>query len=135
MRPSPRPWLGVGALLLAAAVMPTWAQEAADARQGETPVRGVDVPRETEAPEEAAALGGTTQGVEALRQQWAAERDELVAEQQRTEDELAALRELNADLEDDRQIRWMLIGGGLVLVGLVLGVIVKSRPQRRDAWQ
>ena len=134
MRPLPRPWLGVCALLLAAAVMPTWAQEA-DARQGETAGRGVDVPREAEAPEEATALGATTQGVEALRQQWAAERDELVAEQQRTEDELAALRELNADLEDDRQIRWMLIGGGLVLVGLVLGVIVKSRPQRRDAWQ
>lgn len=134
MRRSRRPWLGVAGLLLTAAAMPTWAQEAEDARQEETPVRSVDVPREIEATEDAGAPGGTAQGAR-TSQQWAAERAELVGEQRRTEDELAALRQLNAELEDDRQIRWMLIGGGLVLIGIVLGVLIKSRPQRRDAWQ
>jgi SH3 domain protein len=57
------------------------------------------------------------------------------------------LRDLNArlraeldDLLDERdrlldnaQQRWLLIGGGLVLLGLLLGAIFKSRP-RRSAW-
>lgn len=132
MRQLQSPWLGVAALLLTAAALPTWAQEAEDARQGEAPVPRVDVPREIEAPEQAGAAGRTTQ---AAQQQWEAERAELVARQRRTEDELAALRVLNADLEDDRQLRWMLIGGALMLIGIVLGVLIKSRPQRRDAWQ
>ena len=132
MRRLQSPWLGVAALLLAAAALPTWAQEAEDTRQGETPVPRVDVPAEIETPEEAGAPDRTTQ---AAQEQWEAERAELVAAQRRTEDELAALRVLNADLEDDRQLRWMLIGGGLMLVGIVLGVLIKSRPQRRDAWQ
>ena len=95
----------------------------------------VDLPREIEARQEAGTLGGTTQGAQTLQQHWNAERAELVAEQRRIEGELAALRELNADLEDDRQMRWMLVGGGLVLIGIVLGVLIKSRPQRRDPWQ
>lgn len=127
------PWLGVAALALTAAALPTWAPEAEDARQGEPPVAGVAVPRGIEAQE--AETAPATQDARALQRQWAAERAELVAEQRRTEEELAAVRELNADLEDDRQIRWMLIGGGLVLTGLILGVLIKSRPQRRDAWQ
>ena len=129
-----RRWLVVAALLLAAAAVPTFAPEAEDVSQDETPVPSADVPREIEAPQEAEA-GAAPQAARALQEQWDAERAELLAEQQRTEEELAALRELNADLEDDRQIRWMLIGAGLVLVGLVLGVLIKSRPQRRDAWQ
>jgi len=36
-------------------------------------------------------------------------------------------------LEDNARERWLLIGGGLVLIGLVLGFAVKSRP-RRSAW-
>ncbi|MDE0693560.1 MAG: hypothetical protein OXI55_15130 [Gammaproteobacteria bacterium] len=132
MRRFQSPWLGVAALLLTAAALPTWAQEAEDARQGDTAVPRVDVPREIATPEEGGAPDRTTQ---AAQQQWEAERAELVAAQRRTEDELAALRVLNADLEDDRQLRWMLIGGGLMLIGIVLGVLIKSRPQRRDAWQ
>ncbi len=132
MRRLPGPWLGAAALLLAAAALPAWAQEAEDARRAETLVPSVDAPREMEAPEEAGAPDGTMQ---AAQRQWEAERAELVAAQRRTEDELAALRVLNADLEDDRQLRWMLIGGGLMLIGIVLGVLIKSRPQRRDAWQ
>ena len=80
-------------------------------------------------------MEGTIQGARALQQRWNAERAELVAEQRRVEDELATLRELNADLEDDRQIRWMLVGGGLVLLGILLGVLIKSRPQRREPWR
>jgi SH3 domain protein len=36
-------------------------------------------------------------------------------------------------LEENVQERWLLIGGGLVLVGLLGGVAIKSRP-RRSAW-
>jgi len=36
-------------------------------------------------------------------------------------------------LRDNVQQRWLLIGAGLVLTGLLLGVIIKSRP-RRSAW-
>lgn len=36
-------------------------------------------------------------------------------------------------LRDNTQQRWLLIGGGLVLLGLLLGLSVKSRP-RRSAW-
>lgn len=94
-----------------------------------------DVPRETEVPRDAVAMAPISQYERALQEQWDAERDGLVAERRRTEEELAALRELYADLQSDRQIRWMLAGGGLVLVGLVLGVLIKSRPMRRDPWQ
>lgn len=38
-----------------------------------------------------------------------------------------------SNLEDNAQQRWLMIGGGLVLVGLILGIIIKSRP-RRSAW-
>lgn len=58
-----------------------------------------------------------------------------------------ALTEANAELQeklDERRAgqgdprqhveqQWMLIGAGLLLVGLLLGVAIKSRP-RRDAW-
>jgi len=36
-------------------------------------------------------------------------------------------------LEDNVQQRWLMIGAGLVLIGLVLGVSIKARP-RRSAW-
>ena len=36
-------------------------------------------------------------------------------------------------LEDNVQERWLLIGGGLVLAGLLIGVAIKARP-RRSAW-
>jgi SH3 domain protein len=36
-------------------------------------------------------------------------------------------------LQDDAQQRWLLIGGGLVLGGLLAGVALKSRP-RRSGW-
>lgn len=38
-----------------------------------------------------------------------------------------------SQLEDNAQQRWLMIGGGLVLIGLIIGFAVKSRP-RRSAW-
>jgi len=46
------------------------------------------------------------------------------------------LKNLSAErqrLEDGLEERWMLIGAGLILGGLVLGALIKSRP-RRSAW-
>ena len=34
-------------------------------------------------------------------------------------------------LEGDVQTRWLGLGGGLVIVGLILGAIIKSRPKKR----
>ncbi len=36
-------------------------------------------------------------------------------------------------LRDNAQQRWLIIGGGLVLAGLILGAVIKARP-RRSAW-
>ena len=36
-------------------------------------------------------------------------------------------------LKDNLQQRWMLIGGGLILFGLLLGTVIKTRP-RRSGW-
>ena len=127
--------LAAAALALALAALPGLAQEAQDAPEAETPPPA-EAARVFSEPVEADASPTTTEAEQAtLQKQWDAQRDALLTQQARAEAELAAVRELNADLEDDRQIRWMLIGGGLVLIGLVLGVLIKSRPQRRDAWQ
>ncbi len=45
-------------------------------------------------------------------------------------DDLLAQRD---GLEENVERQWMLIGAGLVLIGLMLGVAIKSRP-RRNAW-
>ncbi|MCZ6640405.1 MAG: TIGR04211 family SH3 domain-containing protein [Gammaproteobacteria bacterium] len=45
-------------------------------------------------------------------------------------DDLVAER--NA-LQENLQQQWMLVGGGLVLLGLVLGTVIKARP-RRSGW-
>ncbi len=62
------------------------------------------------------------------------------AENQRLQELNARLRDELEDLTDDRdrlrsnvQQRWLMIGGGLVFAGLLLGVLLKSRP-RRSAW-
>ena len=38
-----------------------------------------------------------------------------------------------AALENNVEQRWLMIGGALVFIGLLLGVVIKSRP-RRSAW-
>jgi len=67
----------------------------------------------------AIAQNETNKELSALNERLRAEVDELVA--------------TIAALEDNAQQRWLLIGGGLVLAGLVLGAAIKARP-RRSAW-
>jgi SH3 domain protein len=67
----------------------------------------------------AIAQNETNQELMALNERLRSEVDELVAS-------LSAL-------EDNVQERWLLIGAGLVLAGLLLGVAIKARP-RRSAW-
>lgn len=67
----------------------------------------------------AIAQNETNKELTALNERLRAEVDELVA--------------TIASLEDNVQERWLLIGGGLVLLGLILGVAIKARP-RRSAW-
>ncbi|HEX7037405.1 MAG TPA: TIGR04211 family SH3 domain-containing protein [Pseudomonadales bacterium] len=63
----------------------------------------------------------------------AAENQRLNELNARLRQELDALVEERDELVANSRQRWMMIGGGLVLGGLVLGMIVKSRP-RRSAW-
>ena len=63
----------------------------------------------------------------------AAENNRLTELNARLREELDDMvAEMDA-LRDDAQQRWLLIGGGLVLLGLVLGIGIKARP-RRSAW-
>jgi SH3 domain protein len=58
---------------------------------------------------------------------------ELLALNDRLRSEVDELVASITMLEDNAQQRWLLIGGGLVLAGLILGVAIKARP-RRSAW-
>ena len=63
-------------------------------------------------------------------------------------EENKALKTQNAELQDSvatqageiktlksNEVRiWLLIGGGLVVVGLLFGVAIKSRPKGRNGW-
>lgn len=51
----------------------------------------------------------------------------------RLREELDDLTEALQRTEDNLQQRWLMIGGGLVLLGLLIGVAIKARP-RRSAW-
>ena len=52
---------------------------------------------------------------------------------ERLRDEIESLAGERDALKDNAQERWLLIGAGLVLLGLVLGIVIKARP-RRSAW-
>ncbi len=67
----------------------------------------------------AIAQNETNKELTSLNERLRAEVDELVA--------------TIAVIEDNAQERWLLIGGGLVLLGLVIGAAIKARP-RRSAW-
>ena len=58
---------------------------------------------------------------------------ELIALNDRLRSEVDELAATINTLEDNVQERWLMIGGALVLVGLLLGVAIKARP-RRSAW-
>lgn len=63
----------------------------------------------------------------------AAENRRLTDLNARLRDELDSLVEERDQLASNSQQRWLMIGGGLVLLGLILGMVLKSRP-RRSAW-
>ncbi len=56
---------------------------------------------------------------------------EANAELRRERDDLIAQTE---QLQGDVELRWMLVGGGMVLGGLLIGVWVGSRSRRRRSW-
>ena len=56
---------------------------------------------------------------------------EANAELRRESDDLVAQTE---QLQGDVELRWMLVGGGMVLGGLLIGVWVGSRSRRRRSW-
>ena len=56
---------------------------------------------------------------------------EANAELRREREDLVAQTE---QLQGDVELRWMLVGGGMVLAGLLIGVWVGSRSRRRRSW-
>lgn len=48
-------------------------------------------------------------------------------------DQLEDIKDERDQLRSNVQQRWLMIGGGLVLIGLLLGILLKARP-RRSAW-
>ena len=56
---------------------------------------------------------------------------EANAQLRREQDDLVAQTE---QLQGDVEMRWMLVGGGMVLAGLLIGVWVGSRSRRRRSW-
>jgi SH3 domain protein len=61
------------------------------------------------------------------------ENKQLKADNQRLQTEVTQLTERVRQLDRNVMLRWLLAGGGLVLIGLILGVWIKSRP-RRSSW-
>ena len=55
---------------------------------------------------------------------------ELTNQNERLHNEVADLSETVRDLEENVQREGLLIGGGLVLLGLLLGVMIKARPRQ-----
>jgi SH3 domain protein len=61
------------------------------------------------------------------------ENKKLKATNQELQGQVSQLTERVRQLERNATLRWLLAGGGLVLVGLVLGALIKSRP-KRSSW-
>jgi SH3 domain protein len=57
----------------------------------------------------------------------------LKTENQQLSTQVTQLTEQTRQLQRNVQLRWLLFGGALVLVGLVLGVVIKARP-KRSTW-
>ena len=61
------------------------------------------------------------------------QKQELTALNERLRSEVDKLVAENQRLDENQQQRWMLIGAGLALLGLLAGVAIKARP-RRSGW-
>jgi SH3 domain protein len=61
------------------------------------------------------------------------QKQELTALNERLRSEVDKLVAENQRLDENQQQRWMLIGAGLALAGLLAGVAIKARP-RRSGW-
>jgi SH3 domain protein len=55
---------------------------------------------------------------------------ELTQQNSRLVGEVDELSSKNRRLEDNVQLEWLLYGGGLTLIGLLLGVAIKARPRQ-----
>jgi len=55
---------------------------------------------------------------------------ELTQQNQRLVGELEKLSSTTRQLKDNVQLEWLLYGGALVLIGLLLGVVIKARPRQ-----
>jgi SH3 domain protein len=55
---------------------------------------------------------------------------ELTQQNQRLAGEVDELSSMNRKLKDNVQREWLLYGGALVLIGLLLGVVIKARPRQ-----
>jgi len=55
---------------------------------------------------------------------------ELTQQNQRLVGEVDELSSRNRQLKDNVQREWLLYGGALVLIGLLLGVVIKARPRQ-----
>ena len=61
------------------------------------------------------------------------ENKQLKASNETLQKQVMQLTERVRQLERNVMLRWMLAGGGLVLLGLLLGAWIKSRP-KRSSW-
>ncbi len=59
---------------------------------------------------------------------------ELTEQNQRLVAQVDELSNQNRRLEENVQREWLVYGGGLVLLGLLLGVVIKSRPPKRSTY-
>lgn len=84
-------------------------------------------------------LTDTTQELEALQEisknavAEHTENQKLKELNARLREELEDINEERDQLRSNVQQRWLMFGGGLVLLGLLLGILLKARP-RRSAW-
>jgi SH3 domain protein len=61
------------------------------------------------------------------------ENKKLKTANQQLQAQNSQLTERVRSLELNVQLRWLLFGGGLVVLGLIIGVVIKSRP-KRSSW-
>ncbi len=60
----------------------------------------------------------------------AEERDQLLKDKSKLTSEVTSLRNQNEELSDTRMIKWLLAGGGLLLVGWIIGKIYRKKRTR-----